>query len=48
MDSARSHPKVPFVPGYAIVGIVDAAVLRRYAGRPGAKVAAYLLSRRLC
>ena len=36
-------PKVPFVPGYAIVGVVDAAGPGVTQAAPGAKVAAYLI-----
>ncbi len=36
-------PKVPFVPGYAIVGVVDAAGSGVTQAAPGAKVAAYLI-----
>lgn len=36
-------PKVPFVPGYAIVGVVDAAGRRITEVRPGDRVAAYLI-----
>jgi len=36
-------PKVPFVPGYAIVGVVDAAGPGVTRAVPGAKVAAYLI-----
>ena len=36
-------PKVPFVPGYAIVGVVDSAGHRVTAVSPGVRVAAYLI-----
>jgi NADPH:quinone reductase-like Zn-dependent oxidoreductase len=36
-------PKVPFVPGYAIVGLVDAAGSGVAQAAPGAQVAAYLV-----
>ena len=36
-------PKLPFVPGYAIVGIVDSAGPGFTQVAPGAKVAAYLI-----
>ena len=36
-------PKVPFVPGYAIVGVVDAAGQGVKYAAPGLKVAAYLI-----
>jgi NADPH:quinone reductase-like Zn-dependent oxidoreductase len=36
-------PKVPFVPGYAIVGVVDAAGPGVTQAAPGAQVAAYLI-----
>jgi NADPH:quinone reductase-like Zn-dependent oxidoreductase len=38
-------PKVPFVPGYAIVGVVDAAALGVTQASPGGRVAAYLIVR---
>ncbi|MGA7380123.1 MAG: hypothetical protein WBX03_04675, partial [Terriglobales bacterium] len=36
-------PKLPFVPGYAIVGVVDAAGPGVIQAAPGARVAAYLV-----
>src|SRR5208282_6907847 len=36
-------PKVPFVPGYAIVGVVDAVGPGVTLAAPGTKVAAYLI-----
>jgi NADPH:quinone reductase-like Zn-dependent oxidoreductase len=36
-------PKVPFVPGYAVIGVVDAAGPGVTQASPGAKVAAYLI-----
>ena len=41
-------PKVPFVPGYAIIGVVDAAGPGVTQAAPGAKSGGVSDSRRLC